>query len=626
MNIFTKIVFTTCILLHGLGSLQAQLFVDRSQEMGIDHNMKARVLVGGGAAFFDYDNDGDEDLYLSRGLDKDELYKNNGDGSFSLVLEQIGLFRTQFFNTLGVSTGDIDNDGDRDLFITTWEEQNFELTEGQHLLYENNGDGTFTDISWQAGITHKTNAHSATFVDYNKDGYLDIYVASHIEEATFTRDSTGTIIGYDHTCYPNLLYHNNGDNTFTEIAQSMDMAKGGCALAVVATDYDFDDDLDLYVANDFGGYVQPNHFFENQYPNDAFSEIGTANGSDVGIFGMGIAAGDYDRDLDVDFYITNIGRNVLLNNTEGQFVDTTNFAGVGNEYADSYFTTGWGTAFMDVDNDGWPDLFVSNGRIPGAAFNPTSMNDPHKLYLNNQDGTFTDITEEAGVGSLTYGRGMAYTDVDNDGDLDFVVVALDELGGKTQFYINEIENDNHYIQFELEGVVTNRDGYGSKVWVHADGQTFFQELYAGGNVYCSQNSSRLHFGLGVIDQVDSVRIEWLNGHVQVLQHPAVDQLHQVVEDVAVVSTKNINAVSELHIFPNPFSDGQLFIHFNDDKNEQPAHLQLLDVNGQLIAEQHSTLSNAPTPLDFRVKHLPFGLYFLRVTTDQFQHTEKILHH
>jgi len=216
MNTFLKkALFVSSLLLITTLTLHAQLFVDRSQEMGIDHNMKARVLVGGGATFFDYDNDGDEDLYLTRGLDEDELYRNNGDGSFSLILDQIGLIRTRFFNTLGISTGDIDNDGDRDLFVTTWEEQNFDLSDGLNLLYENNGDGTFTDITFQAGLSHRFNAHSSTFFDYNKDGFLDIFVAGHVEETFFTRDSTGNVNGFDHKCYPNLLYINDGDNTFT---------------------------------------------------------------------------------------------------------------------------------------------------------------------------------------------------------------------------------------------------------------------------------------------------------------------------------------------------------------------------------------------------------------------------
>ncbi|MEM8907037.1 MAG: VCBS repeat-containing protein, partial [Bacteroidota bacterium] len=361
----------------------AQQLTESSLAIGMDHRFEARGLMGGGAAFFDADQDGDEDVYLVSGTAKDAFYENNGDGTFSLVLTDIGLNVTIQYNTTAVITGDLDNDGDREIFITTWEryEGGNELI-ARNLLFNNNGDGTFTEIGVAAGIIHEAFAIGANFIDVDRDGLLDIYVINHVETPAFLYDTYGQIIGFDHDCYPNFLYKNNGDLTFTEVATNWGLDDLSCTLASIPTDFDQDGDLDLYLANDFGPFIVPNLMYENQYPDPQFAEISALNGSDIPMYGMGVAIGDYDQDQDFDYYITNLGSNVLLNNDEGIFTDVAATAAVENEFASgSEFATGWGTAFLDIDNDSWLDLFVVNGRIPSLPSLPTAFNDPDKLYL-----------------------------------------------------------------------------------------------------------------------------------------------------------------------------------------------------------------------------------------------------
>lgn len=602
----------------------AQLFSEQSAAIGINHAFNDRSLMGGGAAFFDYENDGDDDFYITSGANMDELYQNNGDGTFTkLNGESIGLSITNQYNTMGVCTGDIDNDGDRDIFVTTWERYaGADQPIARSLLFLNNGNGTFSEIGEAAGITHEAFGMGAAFLDYNKDGYLDVYVMNHIEEAIFTYDDQGAIDGMAHECYPNFLYRNNGDLTFTEVSVETGVNSYGCTIAAVPSDYDMDGDLDLYLANDFGVFLTPNEMFRNEYPNNSFTDVSVSTESNVQTFGMGIASGDYDHDLDFDYYVTNIGRNVLVENTDGVFEDVTSYAGVENTIVPSegLNTTGWGTAFFDVDNDTWDDLYVANGRIPTLAQFATAQNDPDKLFLNNGDKTFTDITDEAGVGDESYCHGMAYSDYDQDGDLDIIVVVLDEFDHYSKFYVNEMENDHHYVQFKLVGVETNRDAYGSKVWLYAGGQTFVKELYGGGASHASQHTSIMHFGLGSIDQVDSVRIDWTNGHVDHLGSFAVDELHTIVEGI-VTSVDELEAQDlDFQILPNPFSDRiELLL---DRELQGTGNIRLLNATGNVVMER--TMRAGQNIVLQPNSDLPAGLYFITVENDQFSITKKLI--
>lgn len=607
-------------------TLNAQQIEEKGAAIGVEHTFEPRGLMGGGAAFFDYDQDGNEDLYLTGGLNPDALYANNGDGTFSKILEDIGLGITAQYNTTAVITGDIDNDGDREIFLSTWERyENGNEIIANNLLFNNNGDGTFSEISNSAGLTDAAFSIGANFMDFDRDGFLDIYVINHVETPAFLFDDYGAIVGFDHDCYPNYLYHNNGDGTFTEMADALGLDDESCTLASIPTDFDMDGDIDLYLANDFGPFIIPNLMYENEYPSAQFTEISAQNGTDIPMYGMGVAIGDYDHDQDFDYYITNLGSNVLLENDgSGNFTDNATTAGVTNEFSGTDFATGWGTAFLDIDNDSWLDLFVSNGRIPSLPTLPTAFNDTDKLYLNNGDKTFTDITDEVNVGDPQYGRGMAYADFDMDGDLDFLVVNLSELGGTSKFYVNETQNDHHYVQFKLVGTDSNRDAYGSKLWLYADGQVYLREITGGGASFCSQHSSIAHFGLNTNTQIDSLTVEWISGNVEHYKDLSVDNFYTIEESSLSTSIDPLAAsptTAKLTLAPNPF-DNYLTIQ-TKNVSEQEAWMTLYDTSNKLIFEQRILLTEAPQKL-LLPENISAGLYLLRIESKEAVFIEKVI--
>jgi hypothetical protein len=621
----TRAILFILTMISSLTIGSAQVLSEQSSAIGIDHNFRDRLLMGGGAAFFDYDNDGDEDLYITGGYNKDDIYSNNGDGTFTKVGGDIGLEITFLYNTMGVTTGDIDNDGDRDVWVATWERfAGTELPDGRSLVFRNNGDGTFTEVGEEAGVTHEAFAMGAAFVDYNKDGFLDVYVMNHILEPNFVYDEELELTIINHDCYPNYLYVNNGDFTFTERSVELGVDDYGCTIAAVPSDYDMDGDLDLYLANDFGDYLIPNVMYQNNYPEDAFSDVSEETGAGVPAFGMGIASGDYDHDQDFDYYTTNIGRNILCENLGGTFADVTTQAGVENTTVpeeNNLNTTGWGTAFFDVDNDTWEDLFVANGRIPALPQHATATNDPDKLYMNNGDKTFTDVTDEVGVGDVNYTHGMAYADYDKDGDLDIITVVLDENDAYSKFYVNETNNGNSWIQFELIGVESNRDAFGSKAWVYAGDLTLVKEIYGGGASHASQHTSILHFGLAELQNVDSVRIEWTNGHVDVLEAPEVNMRHTIVE--GVVSSIFTPAIDELKITaaPNPFTQN-INLFATEVNVGQSLLIRLMAVDGTVLMTEQRAMDKQ---MQLQIgQQLPAGMYLLELQSDGKRSIQKLV--
>jgi len=517
-NLFIILLF----LSHYHPTAFSQGFNEISVSAGIDHLHINQMLMGGGAAFFDYDNDGYLDLYLTGGETRDKLYHNNGNGTFTDVSLQAGLAVTDSINTMGVVTGDIDNDGYREVFLTTWD--------GYHnLLLKNNGNGTFQDISISAGISDTALSTSASFGDFNLDGYLDIYVVNYVDIA-----NSNPINGFDYICYPNYLYLNNGNETFAESASAYGVADTGCGLATAITNFDQDGDMDVYIANDFGAWVLPNRLYKNNYPSANFSDITLISGMNDSIFGMGIAIGDYDEDGDFDYYVTNLGRNMLRNNQgNGTFADLTDSAGVANTYTDSnLFAVGWGTAFLDYDNDTYLDLFVANGHIPADTFIANSTSNPDVLFNNNGNGTFTDVSVSEGVNDTTMGRGFAYGDYDNDGDLDLLVMVVSDDSASTNhvlLYENNLSNGFHWLKIKVQGTTNNRDGFGTRVRVVSGGRSWIREI-DGGSSHLSQSASMAHFGLGTYTAVDSVIVTWLGGGQQVVTNVNVDQNLSFIED------------------------------------------------------------------------------------------------
>jgi len=518
-----------------VGNARAQTFQEVSRQAGIDFLVYSPTQIGGGCAFFDYDNDGWLDIYITGGLHRDLLYHNNQDGTFTETGIQAGLWITAYFYTMGVVTGDIDNDGYRDIFVTTLGIGSSYHSYKPNFLFRNNGNGTFTDISQQAGITNSAWSVSATMGDYNLDGFLDIYVANYVDTVDFIFDpQTQDVIGYNHSGFPNFLYLNNGNRTFTTVASALRVDDDGTGLAAVFTDYDNDRDPDIYVVNDFGAWVSPNRLYVNNYPANSFTDVSVVSGADAAIYGMGIAIGDYDEDDDLDYYITNIGENVFLqNNGSGFFSDVAAAAGVANGHSGSLLTTGWGAAFLDYDNDTWLDLFVSNGHIPAASFIATTEKDPKKLYRNNTDGTFADVSVSEGVSDSSIARGCAMGDYDNDGDLDLLVVVIEEDTAFTNdehtlLYRNDIANGNHWLKVKLQGTQSNRDGFGSRVEAYSNGRKWIREI-DGGSSHASQHSTIAHFGLGNSTTLDSVVVLWSRGGKSFLANVPADRTITITE-------------------------------------------------------------------------------------------------
>lgn len=493
--------------------------------------------LGAGGAFLDYDNDGNLDLYLVNSAAPSALFRNNGDGTFTDVTASAKVNNQGSYGH-GVACGDIDNDGYVDIYVT-----NFRA----NRLYHNNGDGTFTDITAQAGVGDPRWSSSATFFDYDSDGYLDLYVVNYVNyrldgSAPICLENpafgiTEKVRGYCHPKHfegaPDRLYRNNGDGTFTDTTDvanirdpgGMFLGKG---LGVVAADFDVDGNPDLYVAND----DTPNYLFYNK-GDGTFAEIailtGCAYSADgVAQAGMGVDARDYNGDGFLDLFVTNFSyetNTLYRNNGDGTFTDVSYKARLGEE---SYLFLGFGTGFFDPDNNGALDIFVANGHIFPTVEQTTdvlSYKQPNQLYWNQDDGTFVEMQFE---GQDSVSRGTLFGDYDNDGDTDLLVT---QLNGKVTLLRNENRTANNYLRLKLIGTRSNRDGIGARVTLTLGAESQTREVRRGYS-YLSSNDPRLLFGLGERTLVDKLQIRWQSGVVQTLGNLAVNQEFVVTEPLS----------------------------------------------------------------------------------------------
>ena len=510
--------------------------------------------TGAGAAFIDYDNDGWEDIFLVNGTRLDglppgvratnRLYRNNGDGTFTDVTESAGLVRTGWGQS--VCVGDYDNDGYDDLFISSY---------GKNALYHNNGNGAFTEVAEKSGVANNRTrwGSGCAFVDYDRDGYLDLFVASYIDLdlKTAPLPETGPCLykGVMVACGPpgltggvNTLYHNNGNGTFTDVSEKAGITKanGTYGLGVLVGDFDNDGWPDIYVANDSA----PAAFYHNNQ-NGTFTDIGIEAGCAFSVdgkpqAGMGVAAGDYDRDGWLDIFKTNFSGDTssLYHNTgKGVFDDVTFPAGLGVNTR----WLGWGCNFVDVDNDGWPDIFLVNGHVyPEVEKLTTEAGYAQRkvLYHNLRNGRFADVSDQAGEAIMqpNASRGAAVGDYDNDGDMD---ILINSVNGPPELLRADSSNKNTWIKIKTIGVKSNRDGIGARIkLLTADGSQI-DEVRSGGSYY-SQNDLRVHFGLGQSQRVKAIEIRWPSGQVDRLTDLAVNQLVTVKEGAGIVKTKSFN--------------------------------------------------------------------------------------
>jgi hypothetical protein len=514
----------------GRGGVQ---FLDVAREAGlnvpnvwgeVDHKRYIIEAKGSGLAFFDYDHDGWLDIYLTNGTRLGEtwpegkaptsqLFRNNRDGTFSNVTEKSGLARTGW--QTGVCVGDYDNDGWDDLFCCFW---------GHNILFHNNGDGTFTEVTRKAGLYKEEVRWGAgcTFLDYDRDGHLDLFVCNYIKlDPSQTPGPSDPPVcqwkGIPVMCGPrglpgdtNLLFHNNGDGTFTDVSEKAGILKPGPRYSITAVSYDFDNDgwPDIYVAVD----SQASILFHNNH-DGTFTDIAvmagcaySENGHEQS--GMGVGVADYDCDGWLDIFKTNFAddtSNLYHNNGDGTFSDVTFASGVGinNSYV------AWGCGFLDYDNDGWPDLMQINGHvypeIEGHDIGQTYKN-PRLVYRNLGKGQFKDVSREMGPGITERfsSRGAAFGDYDNDGDIDVLVLNMNDLPSLLR---NDGGNRQNWIKIKLIGTHANRTAIGTRVRVVTGRHAQINEVHSGSSVM-SQGDLRLHFGLGNAELIDLLEVKW----------------------------------------------------------------------------------------------------------------------
>ena len=574
-------------------------FSDVSMSAGIDHHVNPHPYAQqrtGGVAWFDFDNDGWEDLYFTGAGNGDQLYRNLQNGQFEDVSITSGIFDlTVGILTLGVATGDLNRDGFEDIVLST------DASHGSLVLF-NNGTNAFIDGSMNAEVIDTSFSFGVSVMDFNNDGWLDIYFANWLDNPLFE------------TTYSDRLYENDGDGTFTDVTNitgiySIARAGTGCGFS----DFDLDGDLDLLLINDYGPlfWTEGNKLFENV--SNGFSDISSGSGFDIDIFGFGIATGDFDEDGDFDYYINQIGSNSLLVNDGGTFFDIAATVGVEARWnvIDSanaaVFTEGmsWGNCFFDYDNDSYLDLFVSNGRLPLYGQESVDI-DENRLFRNLGAGNFEDVSVQSGMAHGLNNKGCAAADYDHDGDMDMAVVTSDTVNGtgRTMLMQNQGGSGFNWLALELVGVTSNLEAVGATVRVYFEGRMLIREVEPGGGSYLSQHSKVVHVGLGQAQSVDSVAVRWPGGLTESFHGLGINQRLQLVEGTGgMITGVEQEYGSIMKIFPNP-SSSSVHISVND---ENDAHLFVHDIAGRIIAHLH--LSGSKYEQRVELGTLSNGTYF-----------------
>jgi len=477
------------------------VFADVSRQTGIVNNRVAGIEMVAGQAWGDYNNDGWIDLYVTDPIGKNTLYRNNGDGTFSVsdLTGQVELAKTY---SQGAVFADYDNDGWKDLIVVNWGQD--------HLFHNENGKG-FEDVALKAGIKDDRNSKSASWGDYDNDGFLDLYIANWSCYPKCGRQMDGE---------PDRLYHNNGNGTFTEVTDLLKGGVTGAGFIASFTDFDNDGDPDIYLVND--EFINPvgNKLWRNDGPGCGgwcFTQIAKEAGANAEVFGMGLAIGDYNNDGNLDYYYSNVGPMGLLQNQgNGTFKEVAKQSGV-----DDPNGIGWGSVFLDYDNDGWRDLYL-------AIADTTDHKDvgANKLFHNNGDGTFTSVACNDESTDIRMSIGVAYADYNHDGWVDLVVGNLDE---GYRLYKNQTGqiSDHHWLSFDLIGAgKINRDAVGARVYITTtNGSTQMQEVISGSSVMAGNDLAQ-YFGLGAERSAD-VRIRWSDGTEQTFRNVHADQRYQI---------------------------------------------------------------------------------------------------
>lgn len=609
--------FTLLLLILPLQWALAQDFTEVSAEAGINHAFLVDIATfGGGAAVLDYDNDGWEDVYITGGNLNDVLYRNNGDGTFTDVFHNSGLERTMTVHTQGASAADVNRDGYKDLLITTTYDINRTgLT--PNLLFLNNGDGTFTDVTTRFGLDkYVSNTSGASFGDLNADGYPDLYISNYIssEPKGFSIFNEQTITE-NYASAEDFLFINAGGRYFIEASKIYGMNHDGFGFQGTFTDWDNDQDLDLLIANDFGFKAMPNVALRNDFPEKKLSYKGNSLRLNFGMNAMGIAAGDYNFDGWMDYFVSNISASLFVVNDGGtKFENWGPQAGVALTLIDNPEYRGvpvsWGANFFDYDHDRDLDLFVNNG-----ALNPT-IRPNHNFFFEFRNGRYKEVSHEKGLDDPRIGRGSVVFDYDNDGDLDLLVVNQIPRDPTTTLplarcllYRNDAPKGN-WLKVKLEGLRADKDGIGSRVEVMVEGQLMIREI-DGGSSHLSQNTTIAHFGLGDIEIIESVTVKWVGGKTQQLTNVEANQQITIRETEESIFSFEENT---LKVYPGSFSD-YVVIEYELAK-EEAFDISVYDIQGRLIETLTSQDSPAQTGLwQWNIdRDLAAGVYIFQLRT------------
>ena len=532
----------------------AATFSDVTDKVGIrfQHSNGVRTSLlpedmGSGAGFADIDNDGDLDLYIvnipgpftndvsNAQKAKNALYRNNGNGTFTDITKSAKVGDTGY--GMGCVFADYNGDGYVDIYVTNY---------GDNVLYRNNGDSTFTDITKAAGVECPLWSTGASFADYDGDNDLDLYVCNYVKYdlVKFQQQKeeslqSGKLVpnALNPTVFEpqdNFLYRNNGNGTFTDVTEAAGVAApGGRSMQSIFSDFDEDNDMDLYVAND----TSENHIYRND-GNGTFTDMSADSWAADFRGSMGLAAGDYDADGDIDLFISHwidqeyvLYRNLLKEDETAKrirFVDESYSAMLAEV---TLKEIGWGTALFDYDNDGDLDIFVANGSTFQELDRPEMLIPQHnQLFRNEGDGTFSDVSKSTGIRSipLRVGRGAAFGDYDNDGDVDIFIVNNYAEPTLLRNNASALKNSNNWLHVKLVGMGQNRNAIGAKIILKTTNSTQIREIYAGDS-YMSANSFIAEFGLGKNEQVQTLQVIWTNGKTQKVQDISVNQLINITQ-------------------------------------------------------------------------------------------------
>ncbi len=565
-----KYKFTYFLLLFCLLAQAQDGYTDRSTEAGINLTADNESIAVG-----DFNNDGYDDFFVCNTVSENALYRNNGDATFTEITATAGILADADIYTQAAVWGDLNNDGFVDLYVGNKSEAD--------RLYLNNGNETFSEISFAAGIYQQGFPKSVNMADVNGDGFLDVYISNFATE--------------------NVLYLNNGDLTFTNYTFAAGALDSGQAMGTIFFDYDKDGDADLYLVHDGNN---PNFLYQND-GTGSFTEVGAATEANTASFGMGVDVGDVNHDGWLDIYIANLWANILLlNNGNGTFTEISESAAVDDG------GMGWGTFFLDFDNDGHEDIYVANGNTISAA--------PNVLYRNAGDSTFEKAETDNSVCSTENSYGAAHFDYDLDGNTDILVANRNAEAG-VKLYKNA-ERAGSWVTLKLVGTTSNRDAVGAKIsLLDNTGVLHYHEVTAGSS-WSSQSTLMQHIGLGEATAVESLTVEWTTGEEETFALPALNQHYTITEGGTAESGLNYGGTTgifnpsdnrnTLIVFPNPVQS--VLTVQTEALQASDFIVEVYSVAGQLLFTQQYEQQTGKVQLD--VSGLPSGYFLVKVTGEE----------